>query len=329
MLIVMKNKATAEEIKNVIANLEKEGLIIKELKGAQRTAIGVMGNKDYIGEDRIMSFPGIKEIIHVTKSYKLVSREFQEDEKDSIVKVGENISFGGEKPVIIAGPCSVESEEQLLSIAREIKKQGADMLRGGAYKPRTSPYAFRGLKEEGLKILHRVSNETGLPVVSEILSPTDIDLFVKYIDMIQIGARNMQNFDLIERAAETGKPILLKRGMSATMEEFLLAAEYIMKKGNNNIVLCERGIRTFETSSRNILDLNTLALIKIESHLPIIADPSHSAGRFDLVAPLAKASLAAGAHGLIIEVHNEPQKALSDGKQSLTFDSFNKLMTSL
>ncbi len=262
--------------------------------------------------------------IHVTKPYKRVAREFHPE--NTRVKIREGVVFGDKEPVIIAGPCAVESYEQLFETAKKIKAEGAKMLRGGAYKPRTSPYSFQGLKEEGLKMLFEISKEVDIPVVTEILSIADLDLFGKYVDMVQIGARNMQNFDLLERVADLGKPILLKRGMSATMEEFLLAAEYILNRGNSQVVLCERGIRTFETSTRNILDLNTLALIQIESHLPIIADPSHSGGRFDIVAPLAKAALAAGAQGLIIEVHPDPSQALSDGGQSLNFKTFTSLM---
>lgn len=261
------------------------------------------------------------------KPYKLASRGQKPD--NTLVSVREDVIFGGCNPVIIAGPCAIESYEQLYQIAESVQKSGAQMLRGGAFKPRTSPYSFQGLKEEGLKIMHRVGQELKIPVVSEVLSITDLPLFQKYVNMLQIGSRNMQNYDLIEKAAETGMPILLKRGMSATMEEFLLAAEYILNRGNPNVVLCERGIRTFETSSRNILDLNTLALIKEVSHLPIIADPSHAAGQSVLVPILSKAALAAGAHGLIIEVHNNPEIALSDADQSLTLEAFNSLMSHL
>lgn len=262
-----------------------------------------------------------------TKKYKLASRVSHT--RNTLVKISDKVVFGGKKPVIIAGPCAIESEKQLLTIAEKIKELGADMLRGGAYKPRTSPYSFQGMGEEGLKIMRKVSDEVGLPCVSEITSTENLDLFVEYVDMIQIGSRNMQNFDLIQKVADAKKPILLKRGMSATMEEFLLAAEYILKWGNGNVVLCERGIRTFETSTRNILDLNTMALVKKESHLPIIADPSHSAGRYDLVIPLSLAALSAGADGLIVEVHDKPKEALSDGEQSLTFNTFESLMKQL
>lgn len=327
MLIVMKNTATKRQIDEVVAAIEKSSLTAERLPGAQRTAIGVIGNKEFVDQDRMLNFPGVKEIIHVTKKYKLASREYKLE--NTLVRINKNVVFGGKKPVIIAGPCAIESREQFTKIAKKIKALGADMLRGGAYKPRTSPYSFQGIGLEGLKIMREVADEVKIPCVSEITSIADLDLFKKYVDMIQIGSRNMQNYDLIQKVADLKKPILLKRGMSATMEEFLLAAEYILKRGNPNVVLCERGIRTFETSSRNILDLNTLVLIKLESHLPIIADPSHSAGRFDLVIPLAKAGLAAGADGLIVEVHNNPKEALSDGEQSLNFNTFESLMKQL
>ena len=249
--------------------------------------------------------------------------------KGTVVKINKDVIFGGKKPVIIAGPCAIESESQFREVARAVKKAGADMLRGGAFKPRTSPYAFQGLGEKGLKIMRKVADEVGMPIVSECLSEEHLDLFKEYADMIQIGSRNMQNFDLLKKIAKLKKPILLKRGMSSTIEEFLLAAEYILNEGNPNIVLCERGIRTFDGASGNTLDLNGLILVKTLSHLPIIADPSHAAGMQDIVIPLARAALAAGANGLIIEVHNKPDKALSDGKQALTPESFAKLMTEI
>jgi 3-deoxy-7-phosphoheptulonate synthase len=327
MLIVMKNTATEEQVDNVVKAVEKLSLKAEKLPGELRTAIGVTGNKNFIDQDRILNYSGVKEIIHVTKKYKLVSREYQPE--NTLVKINEDVVFGGGKPVVIAGPCSIESYEQLLAIAKEVKALGADMLRGGAFKPRTSPYSFQGLGKEGLEIMQKVSEEVGIPIISEITSTDDLELFKDSVDMIQLGSRNMHNFDLIQKVAKLDKPILLKRGLSATMEEFLLAAEYILNQGNKKVVLCERGIRTYEQSSRNILDLNTLALIKIESHLPIIVDPSHPAGRYDLVAPLAKAGMACGADGLIVEVHNNPKEAMSDGAQSLTFDSFKSLMSEL
>jgi len=327
MLIVMHNAATKKQIDDVISAIEKKGLQVWKLPGTQRTAIGVMGNAAVIEREQMVNFPGVKEVIRVTKKYKLVSREFHS--QDTRVTINKHVVFGGKKPVIIAGPCAIESKKQLLSIATSVKKLEADMLRGGAFKPRTSPYSFQGMGEGALKMMRQVGDAVGLPIVSEIVSIADLELFGQYVDMVQIGARNMHNFDLLQRVADLGKPILLKRGMSATMEEFLLAAEYILSRGNPNVVLCERGIRTFETSSRNILDLNTLALIKKESHLPIIADPSHSAGHYDIVTPLAKAALSAGAQGLIIEVHNNPKEALSDGEQSLNLNTFKELMRQL
>ncbi len=327
MIVVMQKSATKEMANHVLQTIENHGLRGEAMFGDQRTAIGVIGDKNKLDEGNLSRLPGVKEILLVSKPYKKVSREYKPE--NSIVKVG-NVEFGNKKPVIIAGPCGVESEEQIITIAKGVKQLGAEMLRGGAFKPRTSPYSFQGMQEDGLKLLAQARKETGLPIVTELISIEHIPLFEKYdIDMIQLGARNMQNFDLIKKAAKTGRPILLKRGMSATVEEFLLAAEYILNEGNKNVVLCERGIRTFEQSTRNLLDLNSLALIKEISHLPIIADPSHAAGRYDLVAPLALGALATGANGIIVEVHNKPDEALSDGKQSLTFDSFREMMEQL
>lgn len=323
----MQKDATREMIDQVLHIIEEHDLKGEAMFGIQRTAIGVIGDKQKLNEDQVVRLPGVKEILLVSKPYKKVSREYKPE--DSIVKVGP-VKFGTKKPVIIAGPCGVESENQIMTIAKGVKEMGAEMLRGGAFKPRTSPYSFQGMQEEGLKLLAQARKETGLPVVTELISVEHIPLFEKYdIDMIQLGARNMQNFDLLKKAAQTGRPILLKRGMSATVEEFLLAAEYILNEGNKNVVLCERGIRTFEQSTRNILDLNSLALIKETSHLPIIADPSHAAGRYDLVAPLSLGALATGANGIIVEVHNKPDEALSDGKQSLTFDTFEEMIKKL
>ncbi len=323
----MQQNATREMSEHVLKIIEEHGLKGEPMYGEQRTAIGVLGEKSKLDEGKVMRLPGVKEILVVSKPYKKVSREYRLE--NSIVKVG-NAQFGSGNAGIIAGPCSVESEEQLMTIAKSIKEMGGHLLRGGAYKPRTSPYSFQGMEEEGLKLLAKARDEFNLPVITELISVDHIPLFEKYkIDMIQIGARNMQNFDLIKKAARTGIPILLKRGMSALVEEFLLAAEYCLSEGNDQIVLCERGIRTFEKSTRNILDLNSLALIKEISHLPIIADPSHAAGRYDLVAPLAYAGLAAGADGLIVEVHNKPAEAMSDGKQSLTPENFGYMMKKL
>ncbi len=323
----MHNSATRRDVALVVEKIESLGFQALPMPGSIRTTVGVIGNKGFVDEDRLLHLPGVQEIIHITKPYKRVSREFKPE--TTLVKVGTQVTFGNGAPVLIAGPCAVESYDQLQHVARGLAQAGVHMLRGGAFKPRSSPYSFQGLKEEGLNILRQVGDEFRLPVVSEILSINDLDQFASHVDMIQIGARNMQNFDLLQHVATLDKPILLKRGLSATMEEFLLAAEYILNQGNTRVVLCERGIRTFETSTRNILDLNTLALIKLESHLPIIADPSHAAGRSDLILPLSRASLAAGADGLIVEVHPNPAEALSDGRQSLTLDQFIQLQAAM
>jgi len=327
MIVVMNKNATREMVDHVLDVIEAHGLRGDASFGEQRTAIGVIGDREKLDEGKVMRLPGVKEILLISKPYKKVSREYKPE--NTVVKISNKVSFGSGPPVIIAGPCGVESEDQIMTIAKGVKKLGADMLRGGAFKPRTSPYSFQGLGVEGLKLLKKAREETGLPVVTELTSIADLDAFEKYVDMIQIGARNMQNFDLLKKAAQLKKPILLKRGMSASVEEFLLAAEYCLNEGNDQVVLCERGIRTFETSTRNILDLNSLALIKEISHLPIIADPSHAAGRYDLVPPLCYAALAAGAAGLIVEVHNKPDEAMSDGKQSLTLESFEEMMEKL
>lgn len=326
MIVVMQNTATREMVDHVVKIIKDHELKPEVMYGEQRTAIGVLGDKTKLDEGQIIRLPGVKEILVVSKPYKKVSREYKQD--NTVVKV-KDIEFGSGHPVIIAGPCTVESEEQIMTIARGVKKLGANMLRGGAFKPRSSPYSFQGHGVEGLKMLKKASEETGLPVVTEIMSTEHLDAFIEYADMLQIGARNMQNFDLLKALAKVNKPILLKRGMSATVDEFLLAAEYFLKEGHDQVVLCERGIRTFEKSTRNILDLNSLALIKEISHLPIIADPSHAAGRYDLVPPLGLAALAAGADGLIMEVHHKPDEALCDGKQSLTLEALEEMMSDI
>ena len=320
----MNNQATPDDIEKVVKYIKSLDLEAEVLPGAQRTAIGVMGNAGYVDADQVVRFKNVKEIIHVSKPYKLVSREWKNE--PTIIDV-EGVKIGaGEKPVIMAGPCSVESEKQIVETAKAVKAAGAQILRGGAYKPRTTPYSFKGLKEEGLKLLKKAKEITGLPIVTEVLHIHYLDQVAEYTDIIQIGTRNMQNFEMLVEAAKTKKPILLKRGMSAKMEEFLLAAEYILNEGNPNVILCERGIRTFETATRNTLDLNIVALVKELSHLPIIVDPSHGTGKYSLVEPLSKAALAVGADGLMIEVHPKPEEALSDGDQSLTFENFKHLM---
>lgn len=327
MLVVLDRNATEKDIDNVIAHITSLGLRAEAIPGSMRTAIGILGNTGYVNADAITQMPGVKEVIHVTKAYKLVSREWKNE--DTIIDV-DGIKIGGDGNfVVMAGPCSVESEEQLMQTAEAVKKAGAQILRGGAFKPRTTPYSFQGLGEEGLKLLQKAKKLFGLPVVTELLHVQHVDLVAEYADIIQIGSRNMQNFELLVAVGKLKKPVLLKRGMSARMEEFLLAAEYILNAGNPNVILCERGIRTFETATRNTLDLNIVALVKELSHLPIIVDPSHGTGRYSLVTPLALAAFAVGAHGLMIEVHPDPAKALSDGDQSLNLENFQALMEKL
>jgi len=320
----MHHKAEKKQIEAVILAVEKMGFKAAPIPGSERTAIGVLGNKGYVDDSTIRDLPGVQEVIHVSKPYKLVSRDFHP--RGTLVKVGGVVIGEGERPVMVAGPCAVESEEQILKTARAVKKAGADLLRGGAFKPRTGPHTFQGMKEEGLKLLALAREETGLPIVTEVMSPDNVGLVAEYADLLQIGARNMQNFDLLREVGRIRKPVLLKRGMSATIEEFLAAAEYILAEGNGQVILCERGIRTFETATRNTLDLSVVPLIKELSHLPIMVDPSHATGRRSLVAPMAKAALVAGAHGILVEVHPDPEKALSDGPQSLTFQGFDRLM---
>ena len=324
MLIVMHRNATQKQIGAVTAAVEKMGLTASPIPGSERTAIGVLGNKGYVDDISIRDLPGVKDVIHVSKPYKMVSRDFHP--RPTIIKIG-SVEIGeGRSPVIIAGPCAVESEDQIIRTARAVKAAGADLLRGGAFKPRTGPYTFQGLKEEGLKLLALAKQETGLPIVSEVMTSENVELVARYVDVLQVGARNMQNFDLLREVGRIRKPVLLKRGLSATIEEFLAAAEYILAEGNSQVILCERGIRTFETATRNSLDLSVVPIIKELSHLPIVVDPSHATGKRSLVPPMAKAALVAGAHGIMIEVHPEPEKALSDGPQSLTIPGFEKLM---
>lgn len=327
MLIVMNHKAGNKQIEAVTRAIEAMGLTAAPIPGSERTAIGVLGNKGYIDDTTIRDLPGVGQVIHVSKPYKLVSRDFHP--KNTIVKVGAVEIGEGRRPVVVAGPCAVESETQILKTARAVKKAGADLLRGGAFKPRTGPHTFQGLREEGLKLLVKAREETGLPIVTEVMSPDTVGLVASYADLLQIGARNMQNFDLLKEAGRIKKPILLKRGMSATLEEFLAAAEYILAEGNPHVILCERGIRTFETATRNTLDLSIVPLIKEISHLPVMVDPSHATGKRSLVAPMSKAALVSGADGVLVEVHPEPDKALSDGPQSLTFAGFEQLMSEL
>jgi 3-deoxy-7-phosphoheptulonate synthase len=323
MLVVLEKGTTEEGVQAIVRIIEKRGYTARPIPGGDRVSIGILHNKGSVDAAHFLGLDGVKEVIPVTKPYKLVSREFQRD--NTQVKIGDAVFGNGTMPVI-AGPCAVESLEQVLTIARSVKKAGAMLFRGGAFKPRTSPYSFQGLGEQGLKFLAKVREETGLPVVTEILDVENFDLVESYVDVIQIGTRNMQNFSLLRRAGRSKRPVILKRGMSAMLQEWLMAAEYIMEEGNSNVILCERGIRTFVRHSRNTLDLSVVPAAKKETHLPIIVDPSHAAGVRDQVIPLAYASAALGADGQMIEVHNKPEEALSDGAQSLYPDQFTAVM---
>jgi len=324
MLIVMNHNATQADVDTVVKTVQEMGFRAEPIPGSERTAIGVLGNHGYVDDTTILELPGVQRVIHVSKPYKLVSRDFHPE--DTIVDVAGVRVGQGCRPVVVAGPCAVESEEQIIKTALFVKKMGADMLRGGAFKPRTGPHTFQGLRDEGLKLLAKAGKESGLPIVTEVMSPDNVGLVAEYADLLQIGARNMQNFDLLREVGRIRKPVLLKRGMSATIEEFLAAAEYILAEGNEQVILCERGIRTYETATRNTLDLAVAPLIKELSHLPIMVDPSHATGKRSLVTPMSLAALVAGAHGVLVEVHPEPEKALSDGPQSLTFPGFEHLM---
>ena len=322
MLIVMDHQATPEEVSSVVAAIEARGLTARPIPGGQRVAICVLHNHGPVEHALFLGMPGVKEAIPVTRPYKLVSRESQA--QDTVIEVG-GVEIGNGHLTMIAGPCAVESEEQALTIARKVKSAGAQLFRGGAFKPRTSPYAFQGLGEEGLKILAKVREETGMPVVTEAMDHEVFDMVEAYADIIQIGTRNMQNFSLLRRAGRAQKPVMLKRGLAATIEEWLMAAEYIMEGGNARVILCERGVRTFAHHSRNTLDLSAIPVVQKESHLPIIVDPSHAAGRRNQVIPLSRAAVAVGSHGLMVEVHHAPEQALSDGAQSLYPEQFEEL----
>lgn len=326
MVIVFGPRTEAKEINKLKAKMIKLGCGIHESKGENYHLMGLVGDTSKIDPSQIQANRNVEKLIFVQEPYKKVNRHFHPE--NSIIKVCDR-SIGGDKLSIIAGPCSVESEDQIVSIAKEVKEGGAGFLRGGAFKPRTSPYSFQGLKEEGLELLKLAKKETGLPIVTELMTTEYLDRFIEDVDVIQIGARNMQNFDLLKEVGKTKKPILLKRGMSATIEELLMSAEYIMSEGNENIILCERGVRTFEKYTRNTLDLSAIPVIKKLSHLPVVVDPSHAGGLWWLVEPLAKAAIAVGADGLMIEVHNDPTNAKCDGQQSITPKRFNTLMNSL
>lgn len=327
MIIVMKKNATEEQINKVAAWIESMGYAAYPSRGVERTIIGAIGDdRGKAALKAAESLSGVERTMPILKPYKLASREAREE--DTIIKVG-NVTIGGGQFVVIAGPCAVESEEQMMESAFVVKEAGAQILRGGAFKPRTSPYSFQGMEEEGLKILARVREKTGLPVVTEVMGTENVDLVEKYTDILQIGARNVQNFPLLKKAGQARKPVLLKRGMMTTIEELLMSAEYILSSGNEQVILCERGIRTFETATRNTLDLSAVPVLKGLTHLPVIVDPSHAAGHWKYVIPLSKAAMAVGADGLLVEVHPEPEKAVSDGLQSLKPKKFHMLMEEL
>jgi len=327
MLVVMRDHASREEIQHVVDLLEEAGAQAHLSGGEVKTIIGVIGDRETVYGLELQGLPGVEEVIRVLKPYKLVSRDFKPE--DTVVHVGKHVSVGGGAIAVIAGPCSVESEQQMLEVARSCKAAGATMLRGGAYKPRTSPYAFQGMGVEGLRLLRQAADEVGMPIVTEVLDVRDADTVAEYADVLQVGARNMQNFMMLDELGKMGKPVLLKRGLSATIEEVLSAAEYILKGGNRDVVLCERGIRTFETYTRNTLDLAAVAALKGLTHLPIVVDPSHATGRRELVAVMCRAAIVAGADGVMVEVHPDPEHAKCDGPQSLVPEDFAELMSSL
>jgi 3-deoxy-7-phosphoheptulonate synthase len=328
MLIVMHHSATIKDVEKVKATITSMGFKPVAIPGAERTAIGVIGNQGWVDDAPLRGIKGILEIIHVTKPYKLVSRDFHPS--DTVVKLRGGVKAGGKSPfLVIAGPCAVESGEQLFKTARFLKKLGVLVMRGGAYKPRTSPHSFQGLREEGVNLLSAVGKETGILVVTEVMSPDHVEMVAEKVDILQVGARNMQNFDLLKEVGRMRKPVILKRGLSATVEEWLASAEYILLEGNPDVILCERGIRTFETATRNTADLSVVPLVKASSHLPVIFDPSHATGKRDLVSPMALASIVVGSHGVMVEVHPDPEHSLSDGPQSLHFKEFEKLLEQL
>src|ERR1700724_479128 len=325
MLVVMKAHATEQEVRSVCEKIEKLGYRAHAMPGAQRTAIGITGNKGEVEQGTLEEMAGVQEVIKVSKPYKLVSRDIKEE--NTIIRfAGSNATIGGQGLAIVAGPCAIESREQAFAIAERVHRAGAQFFRGGAYKPRTSPYSFQGLEEDALKIMAEVRDKFGMRIVTEAIDNESLELVEEYADVIQIGARNMQNFSLLKHAGRARKPVLLKRGMSATLEEFLMAAEYVMSEGNYRVILCERGVRTFADHTRNTLDLSIVPAVQRLSHLPIVVDPSHGTGKRNKVTPLSRAAVAVGADGLIVEVHHDPDRALSDGMQSLFPDQFDALM---
>jgi 3-deoxy-7-phosphoheptulonate synthase len=325
MLVVMQANATEEQVRNVCQKIESMGYRAHSIPGAQRTAIGITGNRGEVEQGTLEEMPGVQEVIQVSKPYKLVSRDVKQE--NTVLRFpGTDATIGGNGLAIIAGPCAVESRDQAFTVAERVSRAGAQFFRGGAYKPRTSPYSFQGLGEEGLKLMAEIRDQYGMKIVTEAIDNESLELVEKYADVIQIGARNMQNFSLLKRAGRSKKPVLLKRGMSATLEEFLMAAEYVMSEGNYNVALCERGVRTFADHTRNTLDLSLIPAVQRLSHLPILVDPSHGTGKRNKVIPLSRAAVAVGADGLMVEVHNEPDRALSDGMQSLYPEQFEDLM---
>lgn len=324
MIIIMKQGTTHEHVEELSQHIERWNVKANPIYGEDTIVIGLVGDTGAVDKDALMLDPQVENIIKVQEPFKLANRKFHPD--NSVVEIAPGVVVGGKKLVVMAGPCSVESEEQIIDVAKHVQADGATVLRGGAWKPRSSPYSFQGLKAEGLELLHKAHETTGLPVVTEITNPAHIDIFMDKCDCFQVGARNMQNFELLKELGQTRKPILLKRGFANTMEEFLMSAEYIMAGGNENVILCERGIRTFETSMRNTLDLAGVVMLHKMTHLPVVVDPSHACGHAWMVPQLAKAAVAAGADGLMIEVHNNPAKAKCDGAQSLTPDQFDELM---
>ncbi len=326
MIVIMKHSATADEIARVVSNIEGLGFKAHLSSGEERTIIGVIGDERPVEPEHFELFDGVERVVRILHPFKLASRDFHPD--DSIVKIN-GVSVGGNQVIVMAGPCSIESREQLRETAAAVKAAGAHILRGGAFKPRTSPYAFQGLGLKGLELLREARDEFHLPVVTEVISPQDVTLVAQYSDILQIGARNMQNYALLHAVGETNKPVLLKRGLMSTIEELLMAAEYILSHGNTRVMLCERGIRTFETATRNTFDINAIPVLKSLTHLPVIADPSHGTGKWELVTPVARAAVAAGADGVIVEVHPDPAMALSDGAQSLKPEKFAALVASI
>jgi 3-deoxy-7-phosphoheptulonate synthase len=327
MIIVMKKGATPDQVSHVCEKVVEAGLKTQVSHGVERTVIGIIGPEDKLQVDSFIVFPGVESVTPILKPYKLASRDFKP--QDTVIEMGDGVKIGAKRIAVMGGPCSIENYENLLKAAKSVKKMGGQFLRGGAYKPRSSPYSFQGLGLEGLKMMRTVADEVGLLAITEVMDPRQVAEICQYADMLQIGARNMQNFDLLKEIGKTRKPVLLKRGLSATIQEWLMSAEYLLSNGNFKVVLCERGIRTFETATRNTTDINAIPVIKALSHLPIIVDPSHSVGIWEYVAPVAKAAVAAGADGLMIEVHSNPEEALSDGPQSLKPSKFEKLMAEL